>query len=279
MSNNLPQVIEYSNQRILTTKQIAERYGTDVAEVIKNFNNNKENYTEGKHYFLLKGATLKAFKDYIQNLEVVDKRAPSLYLWTKEGALLIAKSLNTPESWEAYKQLIDGYYETLDSYNSLLDEHRRALAELEKMKQQSAVPQHKFTDMLAERAKKNLARVPDGYFAVLPHLFYQLWTLERLTGSLDEDAQLEISVGKCWRRYAIEHLHLSPSQMIQYSHILANGLIKPAWAYTDIKAGDFYKWLWTIYFPEYFPAYVEYRKDKLTLPAPKQQKRLKGGNS
>lgn len=135
---------------------------------------------------------------------------------------------------------------------------------------------HKFTEMLADRAMKNLSRVPDSFFAVLPHLFYQLQTLEQLTGNLDEDAKLEISVGKHWRFYAIDHLHLTDSQMVQYPHILANGRTVQAWAYADIKSGDFYKWLWTIYFPENFPSYVEYRKDKLALPAPKQQRQIKG---
>jgi prophage antirepressor-like protein len=140
---------------------------------------------------------------------------------------------------------------------------------------------HKFTKMLADRAMKNLARVPDGFFAVLPHLFYQLQTLEQLTGNLDEDAKLEISVGKGWRQHAIENLHLSNAQMIQYRHVLANGRIVDAWAYSDIKSGDFYKWLWTVYFPEKFPSYVEYRKTKLALPAPKaaKPKQIKGGNS
>lgn len=256
MPYNLPQVIEHSNQRILTSKQIADAYGTTVQIITNNFNRHKDRYTEGKHYYALEGAEKKAFLD-LNSKDLGSKNAKTLYLWTKKGALMHAKTLGTDEAWEAYERLIDEYYRIIDTLQQLPTEI------------------HKFTNMLADRAMKNLARVPDGFFAVLPHLFYQLQTLEQLTGNLDEDAKLEISVGRRWRQHAIENLHLSEFQMVQYSHVLANGRTVNAWAYSDIKSGDFYKWLWTVYFPENFPQYVEYRKGKLALPAPKN-KQIKG---
>lgn len=105
------QITEYSNQRILTTAQIAEAYEVNVHLIYRNFSNNKDRYTPGKHYFLLEGETLKQFKtNYPQNLPVVDPRTPSLYLWTEKGALMHAKSLNTDKAWQAYETLVDDYY-------------------------------------------------------------------------------------------------------------------------------------------------------------------------
>ncbi|MCT1174924.1 ORF6N domain-containing protein, partial [Lactococcus lactis] len=94
------QITELNGQRVLTTQQIAEGYGTDSASITKNFNNNKSRFYEGKHFFLLQGADLKEFKNNIQNLDVVGNRAPKLYLWTEKGALLHAKSLGTDEAWD-----------------------------------------------------------------------------------------------------------------------------------------------------------------------------------
>ena len=104
------QITELNGQRVLTTQQIAEGYGTDSASITKNFNNNKSRFKEGKHFFLLQGADLKEFKNNIQNLDVVGNRAPKLYLWTEKGALLHAKSLGTDEAWDMYDILVDTYF-------------------------------------------------------------------------------------------------------------------------------------------------------------------------
>lgn len=80
--NNL-QVVEYSNQRVLTTQQLAEIYETSTNNIKFNFNNNKERFVEGRDYYLLKGNNLKEFKNYVSDTNLVDKRAPHLYLWTE----------------------------------------------------------------------------------------------------------------------------------------------------------------------------------------------------
>lgn len=110
--NNL-QVIENNDQRVLTTAQIAEEYGTTSKVITDNFGNNKKHYTEGKHYYCLTGNVLKEF---IQSLppEIFGGqnmgKVRTLYLWTEKGALLHAKSLNTDKAWEAYEFLVDTYF-------------------------------------------------------------------------------------------------------------------------------------------------------------------------
>ena len=101
--------MEYSNQRILTTQQIAEAYNVEPIAIHQNFYNNKSRYEVGKHYYLLEGAELKAFKNDLENFEVV-KRVNKLYLWTERGALLHAKSLNTDIAWKVYDHLVDHYF-------------------------------------------------------------------------------------------------------------------------------------------------------------------------
>jgi phage regulator Rha-like protein len=102
-------VIEQNGQRVLTTQQLAEAYGTDMERIQVNFNRNKERYKEGKHFILLQGDELKQFKATYQ-IDNQLKFATKLYLWTEKGAWLHAKSLNTDEAWEAYERLVDEYY-------------------------------------------------------------------------------------------------------------------------------------------------------------------------
>lgn len=127
----LPETVEVKGMRVLTSKQLAECYGTTTAMIKKNFSNNRERYLDGKHYISLTGDDLKAFKkqvtqcNLVENDQVkkvhlvnnqvgksylVDGRASHLYLWTEKGALLHAKSLNTDKAWEVYDYLVDFYF-------------------------------------------------------------------------------------------------------------------------------------------------------------------------
>lgn len=102
------QIVEYNNIRVLTTQQVAEAYQTSTDTVKKNFNRNKDRYTEGKHYICLKGKELKDFKAKGQIVTLPN--ANTLYLWTQKGCLLHAKSLNTDIAWEVYDKLVDNYF-------------------------------------------------------------------------------------------------------------------------------------------------------------------------
>lgn len=101
--------IEYSGQRVLTTAQLAEAFGTAVQIITNNFNRNRARYTEGKHYYGLTGEQKHEFLNQNQ-IDLGSKKATVIYLWTEKGAWLHAKSLNTDQAWEAYEMLVDDYY-------------------------------------------------------------------------------------------------------------------------------------------------------------------------
>ncbi|MDE5861946.1 MAG: ORF6N domain-containing protein, partial [Ruminococcus sp.] len=107
--------IEHNGQRVLTTAQLAEAYGTTTKIIRQNFIRNKERYIEGVHYYCLKNAELQAFKTGPQ-FEVQFKQAKILYIWTEKGALLHAKSLNTNKAWEVYDFLVDTYFRAREMY-------------------------------------------------------------------------------------------------------------------------------------------------------------------
>ena len=105
------QVLEHSGIRVMTTEQLAEAYGCDVQHIKQNFNNNKDRFAEGKHYFRLEGADLKGFKRQVENFDLpVSKFASTIYLWTKRGAVRHCKMLGTNRAWDVFEELEESYF-------------------------------------------------------------------------------------------------------------------------------------------------------------------------
>lgn len=103
--------INYENQRIMTTKVLAEQFGTEETNIQKNFNNNEKRFIEGKHYYKLEGQILRDFKNSLPNeIQEPLKFAPKLILWTDRGAARHAKILDTDEAWEVYEDLEENYF-------------------------------------------------------------------------------------------------------------------------------------------------------------------------
>lgn len=107
------QIVEMQGQRVLTTRQIAEMYGTKEEKIRWNFNYNRKKYIEGKHYILVQGEELKQLKRECEN-QTLFKQAKSVCFWTEKGALLHAKSINTDKAWEVYDYLVDFYFRVND---------------------------------------------------------------------------------------------------------------------------------------------------------------------
>lgn len=156
--------VECRNIRVLTTQQLAEEYGVDHKILSKNFERNKDRYVEGKHFICLTGEELREFKTNRQN--DVLPNANKLYLWTKKGAFLHAKSLNTDIAWELYDGLVDSYFEKQEekmNYDDLSEELQmffkmgKALAKQELEQKRQAEQMNRIEekqDMLAETFRK-----------------------------------------------------------------------------------------------------------------------------
>ncbi|QXJ67490.1 ORF6N domain-containing protein [Lacticaseibacillus paracasei] len=107
---NEPQPIEQNGQRVLTTEQLAELYGTTVGVVQMNFKRNSNKFIEGKHFFKLEGEQLRAFKNEPTNCGFVGKNASVLYLWTRRGAARHSKMLGTDQAWDMFDSLEENYF-------------------------------------------------------------------------------------------------------------------------------------------------------------------------
>ena len=109
VNNQEVPVIEWNNERVITTAQLADVYGADIKVVSNNFNRNKRRFEEGKHYYLLQGKELSKFKTSHQNDEWL-KHLSHLYLWTKRGASRHCKILGTDKAWEQFDFLEEAYF-------------------------------------------------------------------------------------------------------------------------------------------------------------------------
>lgn len=108
MSNLIP--VEYRAERVLTTEQLAQAYECEQFQIKQNFNNNREHFEEGKHYYKLEGDALREFKNKVENIYLVGKNARIIYLWTRRGASRHSKMLGTDRAWEIFDALEENYF-------------------------------------------------------------------------------------------------------------------------------------------------------------------------
>ncbi|AIY81959.1 ORF6N domain-containing protein [Clostridium botulinum] len=101
--------LEFKNQRIMTTKVLADSFGTNDKIIQQNYKRNEERFIERKHYYRLIGQELKDFKADLQ-LEGNLKFTSELILWTDKGAARHAKILDTDEAWDVYEKLEENYF-------------------------------------------------------------------------------------------------------------------------------------------------------------------------
>ena len=108
--------LDFNNQRIMTTKVLAEQFGTEDKIIQQNFKRNEKRFLEGKHYFRLTGDELRNFKANL-HLEGNLKYASELMLWTDRGAARHAKILDTDEAWDVYEALEENYFNPRENLN------------------------------------------------------------------------------------------------------------------------------------------------------------------
>lgn len=99
-------VIEYQGQRVLTTAQIAECYQCKLSRVYNNFQRDKGQFVEGVHYFKLTDDALRHFKRYSAKIGLaIPPAATHFYLWTIQGAALLADLLLNPHAFDELKRV------------------------------------------------------------------------------------------------------------------------------------------------------------------------------
>ena len=104
-------VLEHNDIRVMTTEQLAEAYGCAPKQIQQNFSNNRERFAEGRHFFVLEGRELQAFRLQVENIELqISPKTRHLYLWTKRGAARHSKMLGTERAWDVFDELEESYF-------------------------------------------------------------------------------------------------------------------------------------------------------------------------
>ena len=104
-------VLEHNSIRVMTTEQLAEAYGCAPKQIQQNFSNNRVRFIAGKHFFVLEGQDLQAFRLQVENIELqISPKTRHLYLWTERGAARHSKMLGTERAWDVFEQLEDSYF-------------------------------------------------------------------------------------------------------------------------------------------------------------------------
>lgn len=121
--------IEYGDDLVLTTEQLAEAYECTPLMIQQNYANNKERFKEGKHFFKLEGDTLRDFKASMGDSKISStlKFTSVLMLWTKRGASRHSKMLGTDRAWEMYDVLEENYFNRHPQPQSLEEQMAQGL--------------------------------------------------------------------------------------------------------------------------------------------------------
>ena len=147
-------VVEHSGERVLTTEQLAEAYGCTARNINDNFNNNRERFEAGKHFYCLEGEDLSAFKHDPENIGLVASNASRLYLWTKRGAARHSKMLGTDRAWEMFDELEENYFNPQQKPMSELELMQASIKRLVDM-------EHKQDELSNQQAHDELLTVKD----------------------------------------------------------------------------------------------------------------------
>lgn len=99
-------IVSYKSENVLTLAMIDKTHNRNDGTASDRFRENRQRFTEGKHYHMVSYAEAEALKPY-----GVDVPPRGLTLITKRGYLLLVKSFTDDLAWEVQEQLVDHYFE------------------------------------------------------------------------------------------------------------------------------------------------------------------------
>lgn len=126
--------VEWRNEPVLTTAQVAEGLECSTDQIRWIFGGHKEQFEENVHFFNVSGSQLKELKKEVANRYLdsaplkkgseknsshtthfalsFGKGAKCLKLWTYQGVARLSKLVDTPKAWELFTALEQNYFKT-----------------------------------------------------------------------------------------------------------------------------------------------------------------------
>ena len=112
--------IIYRNVPCISTEQLAKAYEVESVLLRNNFSNNKNRFTEGKHFFQIDGKELTDLRNLqVKNLYLqISPKTRHITLWTERGAARHAKMLNSDKAWDMFELLEESFFRTAEHTTS-----------------------------------------------------------------------------------------------------------------------------------------------------------------
>lgn len=199
--------VEYNNQRILTTKQLAEIYETKENNILNNFKRNSDKFNENIHFYELKGNQLKEFLHITQSDLQISNKTRKLILWTERGVSRHCKLLDTDKAWEMFDVLEDTYFRVKDVVQKQvttnpLDALKLIVETLENNNQRFDKIENKLNDLA------NNQLISADQFKELKQAVY------KKVHSISEQSHVQQGLYKKLYKSLNEHLNVSTSRAI-----------------------------------------------------------------
>ena len=104
--------LAYKGIPVVTTESLAQAYEVEAKQLRQNFANNKERFTEGKHFYSLSGNELRGFKHSVEIFDSVKipRYVNALTHGTERGAARPAKILNSDKAWDMFELLEETFF-------------------------------------------------------------------------------------------------------------------------------------------------------------------------
>lgn len=119
---------EYSNQRVVTFKDIDTVHGRPDGTARKRFNDNKRHFVAGEDYFKTKCSEVRPF--FGQTPPNGFNPEADIVLLTESGYLMLVKSFTDDLAWHVQRELVNSYFKREKRQHTLSAEYALKLAEL-----------------------------------------------------------------------------------------------------------------------------------------------------
>lgn len=115
INGNAVHVIEWNNQRVITTREIAIHHNMQVKIINQKFRRNQKHFTENKDYYVVATEYLRS--QMATTISSMD-RSDEVYLFTESGYMKFVKTINDDKAWTIYNQLVE-YYFVIKNLNTI----------------------------------------------------------------------------------------------------------------------------------------------------------------
>lgn len=112
--------MKYNGIKVLTTKKLADMFGTDIMKIYSIYHRYKEKFIEGQDYFLLNRNEIVQWINQENTTKI--KYASTLYLWTEQGSFKLAQHLTGLTAWQGYCNCIYYYFGFEEDFKQIFDE-------------------------------------------------------------------------------------------------------------------------------------------------------------